>query len=162
MGNNGSVAPKERVNIVYKPATGEMKESVELPLRMVVMGDLTQKPDDRSLEEREMVEVGKNNFADVMRGLDLSVDLSVPEKLPGKGDGEIDISLKFETLKDFAPDSIAQQVPELRKIIELRTALMAVKGPLGNIPALRKTIQESFDNDEERMKLEKELNLKRP
>jgi len=39
---------------------------------------------------------------------------------------------------------------------------MAVKGPLGNIPALRKTIQESFDNDEERMKLEKELNLKRP
>ena len=33
MADDGSVAPKERVNIVYKPATGDAQEQVELPLQ---------------------------------------------------------------------------------------------------------------------------------
>ena len=32
----GSVAPKERVNITYKPAIGNAKEEVELPLKMLI------------------------------------------------------------------------------------------------------------------------------
>ena len=47
MANEGSVAPKERVNIVYKPATGDAKEEVELPLKMLMIGDYTGRPDPR-------------------------------------------------------------------------------------------------------------------
>ena len=36
-GQEGSIAPKERVNIVYRPATGDAKEEVELPLKVLVM-----------------------------------------------------------------------------------------------------------------------------
>ena len=35
MADEGSVAPKERVNIVYKPDTGGMQEEIELPLRIL-------------------------------------------------------------------------------------------------------------------------------
>ena len=41
MSKEGSVAPKERVNIVYRPAIGDGREEVELPLRLMVMGDFT-------------------------------------------------------------------------------------------------------------------------
>ena len=49
MAKEGSVAPKERVNIVYRPATGDAKEEIELPLKLLVIGDFTQRPDDRML-----------------------------------------------------------------------------------------------------------------
>ena len=34
MAKEASVAPKERINIVYRPATGDVKEDVELPLKI--------------------------------------------------------------------------------------------------------------------------------
>ena len=52
MANEGSVAPKERVNIRYRPATGDAKEEVELPMKHVILGDFTLRPDDTPLEER--------------------------------------------------------------------------------------------------------------
>ena len=36
MAKEGSVAPRERVNIVYKPATGDAQEEKELPLKLLV------------------------------------------------------------------------------------------------------------------------------
>ena len=42
MSRDGSVAPKERINIRYVPATGDAQEDVELPLRMLVVGDFTR------------------------------------------------------------------------------------------------------------------------
>ena len=38
MAKEGSVAPKERVNIVYRPATGDAKVEVELPLKLLILG----------------------------------------------------------------------------------------------------------------------------
>lgn len=39
MAKQGSVAPKERINIRYVPATGGEQEEVELPLKLLVTGD---------------------------------------------------------------------------------------------------------------------------
>ena len=45
-GKEGSVAPRERVNIVYKTFIGDAEEEIELPFRFLVMGDFTGRPDD--------------------------------------------------------------------------------------------------------------------
>ena len=47
MAKESTVAPRERVNITYKPATGDAKEEIELPLKLVMVGDYTQRADDR-------------------------------------------------------------------------------------------------------------------
>ena len=49
MAKEASVAPRERINIVYKPATGGAQEEIELPLKHLVMGDFTFRKDDRPL-----------------------------------------------------------------------------------------------------------------
>ncbi|MBA4791303.1 MAG: type VI secretion system contractile sheath small subunit [Rhizobiales bacterium] len=153
-----SVAPKERVNIRYRPATGNAKEEVELPLKLLVVGDFTQKPDDRPVEERSLVTINKDNFDEVLKGQDLSLDLSVDDKLSEEGqDEKISVSLKFDRLKDFEPEAIVQQVPELKKLLELREALVALKGPLGNIPAFRKMIQSVIEDDAARQRFLSEV-----
>ena len=69
------------------------------------------------------------------------------------------VNLRFESLKDFGPEAIAEQTPELKKLLELRKALGSLKGPLSNIPEFRKKIQELVKDDEARDQLLKELGV---
>jgi type VI secretion system protein ImpB len=69
------------------------------------------------------------------------------------------VSLKFESLRDFEPDAIVEKVPELKEIIELRNALKALKGPLGNVPDFRKKLQALVSDEGMRTKLLAELGI---
>ena len=154
-----SVAPKERVNIVYKPATGDAQEEIELPLKLIMMGDYTLQADDTPLEDRKPINIDKDNFNDVMRNQNLSLALNVPNRLTEEEGEEMALQLKLETLKDFDPEKIVEQVPELAKLLELRQALSSLKGPLGNVPAFRRLVQSILADDAAREKLLKELNI---
>ncbi len=163
MGKDSSVAPKERVNIVYKPDTGDQTEEVELPLKMLVMGDFKGRQDETKLDERKAVNIDKDNFNDVMEGQGLSLDLAVPNNLSepkeGEEQGNLSLNLEFKNMRDFEPDVIVKKVPELKQLLDLRDALVALKGPLGNIPEFRKLIQKVVQDDETRDILLKELQI---
>lgn len=159
MAKDGSVAPKERVNIVYKSHTGDAQEEVELPFRYLVMGDFTGRDDETPIEQREPINVDKDNFNDVMAAQQVNVQLSVPNELSGKPDEEMSVALKFEGIKDFSPDAVCKQVPELDSLVNLRDALTALKGPLGNIPAFRKRLQALLDDPEAQKRLMDELKI---
>lgn len=156
MGMEGSVAPKERVNIVYKPATG-MDEEKELPLKVVMLGDYTQRSDDTPLEDRKAINIDKDNFNDVMKGMNLETSMGVDNVLAAEKGAQMAVNLKFQGMKDFEPESVVSQVPELKKLLDLRTALTALKGPLGNVPAFRKKLADVLKDDDAREKLIKEL-----
>jgi type VI secretion system protein ImpB len=160
MASAGSVAPKERINITYKPATGDAQAEVELPLKLLVVGDYTQRADDRPVEERAPINVDKDNFQEVLKAQKLSLDLSVPNRLQKEdSDDSLAISLNFQSLADFEPDAIVEKVPELKSILELREALKSLKGPLGNVPDFRKKLQALVADEGSRAKLLAELGL---
>jgi type VI secretion system protein ImpB len=159
-GKDQSVAPKERVNIVYKSQVGDAQEEAELPLKILMVGDYTGRSDDTPLEDRKPINVDKENFSEVMAKQDLKLNVQVPDRLSGEKDSSLNVELKFKSLADFGPEGLARQVPELQKLVELRQALNALKGPLGNIPAFRKKIQALLSDVENRQKLMAELGLK--
>jgi len=159
MSKESSVAPTERVNIVYKPATGNAQEQVELPLKVLMMGDFTGQADDRPLEQRAPINVDKGNFNEVMAQQNLKVTLTAADKLSNDAGASMSVSLQFKNLSDFTPESVVNQVPELKKLLELRSALNALKGPLGNLPAFRKKLQALLADEEGRKALIKELGL---
>ncbi|MBJ6765047.1 type VI secretion system contractile sheath small subunit [Myxococcaceae bacterium JPH2] len=160
MSKESSVAPTERVNIIYKPATGNAQEQVELPLKVLMMGDFTGQQDARPVEQRAPINVDKSNFNEVMAQQNLKVSLTAADKLSSEAGATLNVSLQFKNLSDFAPESIVNQVPELKKLLELRSALNALKGPLGNLPAFRKKLQTLLNDEEGRKKLIQELGLK--
>ena len=159
MAREGSVAPKERVNIVYKPAIGNAKEEIELPLKILMAGDYTLRPDERTVEDRKPINIDKDNFNQVLGEQKLELNLGVADKLSQEQGAEMAVNLKFKSMKDFSPEGIANQVPEMRKLLELRSALNALKGPLGNVPAFRKKIQGLLGDEGSRQKLMQELGL---
>lgn len=159
MSKERSVAPTERVNIVYQPATGNAKEQVELPLKILMMGDFTGRPDSRPLEDRAPINVDKSTFNEVMAQQDLRVTLSAPNALSDEPGATLNASLEFKSLADFTPENLVNQVPELKQLLALREALNALKGPLGNLPAFRKKLQALLADAQGRERLSQELGL---
>ncbi|MCE0495105.1 type VI secretion system contractile sheath small subunit [Vibrio salinus] len=159
MSKSGSVAPKERINIKYVPANGDAQTEIELPFKTLVISDFKGHEEDTPIEERETISVDKNNFESVMRESNLELNTVVSNKLNEEEGEQLPVNLNFKSLKDFTPDSVANQVPELKKLIELREALVALKGPLGNIPAFRERLQDLMTSEESREKLLAELDV---
>ncbi|EAH4683969.1 type VI secretion system contractile sheath small subunit, partial [Campylobacter coli] len=124
---------------------------VELPLKLMVMANLKGK-NETPLEEREILQINKINFDQVMRKLNITTSFSVKNTL-GTGAEELDVKLNIASMKDFSPDSLAKQIPELNKLLQLREALMALKGPMGNIPDFRKAVLEALKNEKTKEKL---------
>ncbi|MGZ9706827.1 type VI secretion system contractile sheath small subunit [Pseudomonas sp. GNP013] len=163
MPKEGSVAPKERINITFKPAVGGAQEEVELPLKLLVLGDFTQREDLRKLEDRKPVGIDRNNLDEVLAKQALSLTLSVPNRLQDDPEvEELGIQVHINSMQDFNPASLVEQIPELKKLMALREALMALKGPLGNTPSFRKAIEQALADDESRTRVLAELGLDRP
>src|SRR5690349_16016648 len=113
MGKDGSAAPTERVNIGYRPATAGA-ERAERPLKILAIGDYTGRKDDRQLEDRKPINIDKDNFEEVMEKHNLGIDITVPDRMSGEEGAELATRLQFKTMKDFTPEGVLQQVPELR------------------------------------------------
>src|SRR5690606_41891333 len=110
MATEGSVATKERDNITYEPATGDAQTQVELPLKLLVLGDFTQREDDRSVEDRAPINVDKDNYDEVLKAQNLSLDLSVPNRLEPGSEDDMPVILTFEPRADLQPDNLIDQV----------------------------------------------------
>lgn len=149
--SDGSYAPKERINITYKTKTNEQNADIELPLKLMVMANLKGK-NETPIEEREILQINKINFDKVMQKLDITTNFSVKNTL-GTGAQELDIKLRISSMKDFSPDYLVNQIPELKKLMQLREALMALKGPMGNIPDFRKAVLEAIKDEKTKEKL---------
>lgn len=164
-----STPPKERINIKYKPDINS-KEEVELPFRLMMIGDYTQREDETKLKDRTPIEIqNKGDFSKILKKQNLSLDINVPNKLSAdSGDNlstigdviekrqvgdELKINLTIEGMKDFKPDSIAKQVPVLNDLLELREALKALRGPLGSMSEFRKEIAAKLDSQDSRDQL---------
>lgn len=161
MAKEGSVAPKERINVTFKSTLGDAQEEIELPLKLMVLGDFTQRADDRKIEDRKTISIDKNNFDDVLAKQNLNLSLSVANRLQDEAaEGEeLAVNIRICAMKDFNPADLAEQIPELKKLMELRRALVALKGPLGNAPAFRKAIEGVLADDEARNRVLGELGM---
>lgn len=153
MAKDGSVGPRSRINIKYTAAIGDAQKEIELPLRMLVMGDFTGRQDSTPLADRKAISVNKDNFGEVMSQQKLSAKIAVKDKLTGDPDSQIAVNLKFDSLKDFTPGQVAHQVPELAKLMQVRDALMALKNDL-NKADFRKKLEQLVTDPELRSKLE--------
>lgn len=148
--------PPARVNLFLEVETGGALKKVELPLRMLVLGDFLGREVDEEVADREITNINKDNFEDVLKSSDLGLDYNVKDKLRG-GDSEIKVNLKFDSMKSFRPEEVAKQIPELDKLLAARNLLQDLRNRLISVGQFRKELESVIKDEALRQKLLSEL-----
>ncbi|MTD37695.1 type VI secretion system contractile sheath small subunit [Erwinia sp. CPCC 100877] len=132
--------PKARINLKLDLHTGGASKKTELPLKLLVTGDFSNGKETAPLSERKKINIDKNNFNSVLSEFSPSVNLTVENTLAGDGSEE-NISLTFRDMKDFTPEQVARQIPQLKAMLAMRNLLRDLKSNLLDNVTFRKELE---------------------
>lgn len=149
--------PRARVNIALDLDTGGATVKKELPLKLLVMGDFSNGQGEGELAERQRVNITGNNLEKVMEDMAPTTQFTVPNRITGEEDSEIKVDLKFSNFKDFHPEQVAAQIPEVSSMLAMRNLLKDLKSNLLDNSSLRKEVERIMKSEADLNTLKEEL-----
>lgn len=149
-----------RVQITYDVEVGGAIELKELPFVIGVMGDFVGKPEDPlpAFKNRKFVEVDPDNFNQVLAGMKPRLAYTVDNKMQDDG-SKMGVELKFNSIEDFEPDQVAQQVEPLRKLVEARQKLADLRSKMDGNEKLETLLEDVIGSADKQKELSDSLGI---
>jgi type VI secretion system protein ImpB len=154
---------KPRVHIKYEVETDGAMVERELPFVVGVMGDFSGNPTEalRPLKDRKFVQIDRDNFNDVMTRVAPELNIKVQNTLANDGT-DLALQLKFNSMDDFDPAKIAEQVPALKKLLDTRNQLRDLMTKVDRSGDLENLLERVLQNENELKQLSTDLGLDKP
>ncbi len=137
--------PRERVNIVYSTQTDGAARDVEIPLKLLVMGDLRGDTPATPLRDRKSIALGKAGIDDAIGTIKPTLSMEIPNHINNDG-SELSLSLSFASLRDFEPEHLLSSIEAMKTLVTLRNGLMAVRSAVGSKPTFRRELQAHLED----------------
>jgi type VI secretion system protein ImpB len=155
-GKLGRVRPP-RVHITYDVEVGDAIQMKEIPFVVGVLADLSGKPDEPlpPLRDRKFVEIDRDNFDSVLKGMKPRLAYRVDNKL-GDEDTKLGVELRFNGMEDFEPEQVVNQIEPLRKLAEARKKLSDLMAKMDGNDRLVELMDEVIKSTEALQKINKE------
>ena len=149
-----------RVHITYDVEIGGAIELKELPFVVGVLGDFSGKPEEPlpRVRDRKFVEIDRDNFNQVLAGMKPRVALRVDNRL-SNDESKMRVELRFNSIEDFEPDNLVQQVDPLRKLVEARKRLSDLLSKMDGNDKLEELLNEVITNSGAQKQLSQVLGL---
>jgi type VI secretion system protein ImpB len=153
---------KPRVHITYDVETEGAEILKELPFVVGIMGDFSGDPTQplRPLSERKFIQIDRDNFNEVMARMTPGLNLRVDNKLADDG-SEMAVSLKFNSIDDFEPARVAEQIPALKALLETRNKLRDLMSKVDRSEQLENLLEQILTNENELKSLSGQLGLEK-
>lgn len=147
-----------RVQITYDVEIGDAIETKELPFVLGVLGDYSGQPKQPlpKLKERKFVQIDRDNFDDVMKGMAPRLTMRVPNKLKEGDDSLLSVELNFDKLEDFEPQNVVGQVKPLKKLLDARQKLSDLRNKMIGNDALNDLLDEVVRDTDKLQQLQKQ------
>ena len=147
-----------RVQLTYDVEIGDAIEKKELPFVAGVVGDFSGQPAEPpgKLKERKFVNVDKDNFDEVLKGMKPRVQLQADNRLKGDG-SKLGVELNFRSMEDFSPEHVVRQVEPLRKLLEARQKLADLRNKMAGNDKFEELLNEVLQNTDQITRLSQEL-----
>ncbi|MBV8868683.1 MAG: type VI secretion system contractile sheath small subunit [Acetobacteraceae bacterium] len=149
---------KPRVHITYEVETEGAEVQRELPFVVGVLGDFSGDPTQplRPMSERKFIQIDRDNFNEVMARMTPGLNLKVENALAGDG-SQMSVNLKFNSIEDFEPARVAEQVPALKALLETRNKLRDLMSKADRSEDLENLLEQVLRNEGELKALSSEL-----
>jgi type VI secretion system protein ImpB len=120
-----------RVQITYDVEVGGAIETKELPFVMGVLGDFSGQPKEPlpKVKERKFINVDRDNFNEVLKGMSPRLQVQVDNRLKDDG-SQLGVELQFKKLEDFEPENVVEQVAPLKTLLDARKRLSDLRNKL--------------------------------
>jgi type VI secretion system protein ImpB len=151
---------RPRVQITYDVETNGAMQKVELPFVVGVLADLSGKPKQplKALKDRKVVQIDRDNFNDVLAKQTPRVALKVDNKLTDENT-KLAVELNFKHMDDFEPARVAEQVPALKELLEMRGRLTQLMSKMEGNDKLEELLANVLGNTEQALNLAKEMGI---
>ncbi|OHX20074.1 type VI secretion system contractile sheath small subunit [Chromobacterium sphagni] len=132
-----------RVQITYDVEIGDAIETKELPFVLGVLGDYSghSKEPLPKMKERKFVQIDRDNFDEVLKGMAPRLAMKVDNALKDDG-SQLSVELNFESLADFEPQNVVRQIDPLNQLLEARTRLADLRNKLAGNDKLEELLDE--------------------
>lgn len=152
--------PKSRLTLTYRTTVTGTSQEVQLPFRVVVMGDLSGGSSrDRKvdIDKRLLRRLDGKNLDDVMADMQMSVQLSVPNRIdPDKG-SDLQVKLPVTSMRSLSPAEVAKNVPKIKSLLLLKKLLLEVQANIDNRKEFRRLLRQLAADKNAIQTLRKEL-----
>ncbi|AIT09604.1 intracellular growth locus iglA [Candidatus Francisella endociliophora] len=153
-----NIIPSSRLMINYETSVDGVLKKKELPYRVLVAGDLSKgKSSDaqKDLADRDVRRI-KHGADRALEDMNISFDFEVPNFV-SKESKSLKVNYKLDAIKDFKPDAVAQKVPEIKALLELKEILTSFAKDIDNNRNLKKVIDGVFSDKSELEVLKKKI-----
>ncbi|AJC49423.1 type VI secretion system contractile sheath small subunit [Allofrancisella guangzhouensis] len=153
--------PKSRVNITYEMEVSGTKKAKELPLKQLVIGDFSKgssKEKSQELANRKVYEIESNNLDSVMQEMGIQLDINVENHVE-PANGVLNVKIPLKSMKSFNPNNIAQNIPELSKLLKVKELLKEYISLIDNNRKFRNLVNNLSADPESLESLIKQLKL---
>jgi type VI secretion system protein ImpB len=152
---------KPRVHITYDVETEGAVVQKELPFVVGVLGDFSGRPTEPlpSLKDRKFVQIDRDNFDEVMGRMRPALSFKVENTLQGNG-SEMLVELKFRSMDDFEPAAIAEQIPAIKSLLEVRNRLRDLLTKADRSEELENLLERVLQNEGDLKELAADLEQK--
>ena len=153
---------KPRVHITYEVETEGAEILRELPFVVGIMGDFSGDPTQqlKPLSERKFIQIDRDNFNEVMARMTPGLNIRVDNKLADDG-SQMAVSLQFDSIEDFEPARVAEQVPALKVLLETRNKLRDLMSKVDRSEQLESLLEQILTNENELKSLSGQLGLEK-
>src|SRR5262249_36496389 len=140
---------RPRVHITYDVETGGAMKKTELPFVVGILGDLSGQPKEglKPLKDRKAVYIDRDNFNDVLAKSGARLALRVPNKLTDPN-SKLAVELNFKHFDDFEPARVAEQIPALKQLLEMRHELTQLLNRMEGNDKLEQLLADVLANTE--------------
>lgn len=141
---------KPRVHISYDVETEGGLVKKELPFVVGVMGDFSGDPTQtlKPLKDRKFVQIDRDNFNSIMARMTPGLNFKVDNVIADDG-SQIAVNLKFNSMSDFEPGAVVQQVEALRKLKDTRDKLRDLMTKVDRSDELESLLEKVLQNNED-------------
>lgn len=139
-----------RVQLTYEVERGDAIEVKELPFVVGVVADLAGQSEieQPKLRDRKFVNIDRDNFDDVMKGLEPRAAYQVKNRLSDAG-GSFAVDLRFRSMADFDPDEVVAQIEPLKRLLDARSKLADLRNKLAGNDKLESMLSDVLANTEQ-------------
>lgn len=150
---------KSRLTLRYKTEVDGEPAVVDLPFRLMILGNFSggsSKDRKVDLDERKLRSLSGNNMGDLMKDMDIKLDMVVPNKIDPEEES-LRVKLPIDSINSFSPKDVAHNIPQINSLLMLKKLLEELQSNIANKKELAQLMSKLISSPEAFNKIKEKL-----